>query len=185
MSPIISTISSSYRNYIKTIASTGGAVSSYSGFISNASIGSNILLTGQLASRIVPVVSAPDGNKSIRFPITWPSSSFVSNSQNLTWSFSMASEDFNILSDIDYIFNGGFIGVGQVSGVSEACCDPYSMTFSGIELFNLRGSVTSQYYKIAFSGLIYTNSGIVRYTTDSSVNGGSGLFGNTGFIYIS
>lgn len=186
MAPIISTVSASFNSYgLKKSSAVGLGVSSYSGFISNASIGSNILLAGQLASRTVPVVSAPDGNKSIRFPITWPSSSFVSDSQNLTWSFTMASGDFDILSDIDYIFNGGFIGVGQVSGASEACCDTYSMTFSGIQLFSLRGSVTSQYYKIAFSGLINTNSGIVRYTTDTSVNGGSGLFGNTGFIYLS
>lgn len=185
MAPFISTISTSFNAYKKKVSPFVAGVDSYAAFLSTASIGSNITLAGQSISRSVAVVSAPDGNKSIRFPITWPSSTYSTINQNLTWSFSMAAGDFTILSDIDYIFNGGFIGVGQISGASEACCDRYSMTFSGIQLFNLGGTITNQYYKVAFSGSADTNSGIVRYTTDGSFNGGNGLAGNTGFIYLS
>lgn len=161
-------------------------ISTYAGFISNTSIGSNVNLLGQSGTvRTLSVVSDPNGTKSIRFPVTWPSSSYSYNSQNINYSFSMTSQDFNILSDVDYIFNGGSFGVHPISGNSESCCDPYSMSFSGISLFNIRGAYNNSYYKVSFSGTISSNSGTVNYTTDSSVNSGSGLYGASGYFYLS
>ena len=162
------------------------AYSTYAQFTANAVIGQNIPLLGQSGTvRTLAVVAAPDGNKSIRFPVTWPSSFFSFNGQNINYSFSMAAGDFTVLSDIDYIFSGAFFGVHPISGASESCCDTYSMSFSGISLFSIRGSCFSNYFKVSFGGTISTNSGNVNYTTDFSVNGGNGLTGASGFFYLS
>ena len=162
------------------------AFSTYGQFTSNAVIGSTINLLGQSGTtRTFTVAADPSGNKSIRFPVTWPSSSFVFNNQNINYSFTMAAGDFTSLSDVDYIFNGGFFGVHPISGASESCCDPYSMSFSGLTFFSTRGTNTNTYFKISFGGTISSNSGNVNYTTDSSVNSGSGLFGANGFFYLS
>ena len=160
--------------------------STYAQFTANAVIGQTIQLLGQSGNvRTLTVVADPDGNKSIRFPVTWPSSFFSYNNQNINYSFTMASGDFTILSDIDYIFTGGYFGVYPISGASESCCDPYSMSFSGISLFTIRGSYFSSYFKVSFGGTISTNSGNVNFTTDSSVNGGNGLTGANGYFYLS
>lgn len=162
------------------------AFSTYAQFTSNATIGSTINLLGQSGiTRTLSVVSAPDGNKSIRFPVTWPSSFFNFDNQSINYSFTMAAGDFTILSDVDYIFNGGFFGVHPISGSSESCCDTYSMSFNGISLFGIRGSYTNSYFKVSFGGVISSNSGNVNYTTDISVNGGNGLIGASGFFYLS
>lgn len=162
------------------------AFSTYAQFTANAVIGSSITLLGQSGTtRTLSVVADPSGNKSIRFPVTWPSSFFSFNGQNTNYSFTMLAENFTVLSDVDYIFNGGFFGVHPISGNSENCCDPYSMSFSGISLFNIRGFYNNSYFKVSFGGNISSNSGTVNYTTDFSVNGGNGLTGASGFFYLS
>ena len=162
------------------------AFSTYAQFTSNATIGSTINLLGQSGiTRTLSVVAAPDGNKSIRFPVTWPSSSYSFANQNITYSFSMATNDYNILADIDYIFTSANIGVHPISGASEGSFDFYSLTFDGRQFFNVSGTTLNNYYKIFFNGTMSSNSGFVRYTTDGSVNAGNGLTGTSGFFYLS
>jgi hypothetical protein len=163
------------------------SISTYAGFTANAVIGSTINLLGQSGTnRTLSVVAAPNGDKSIRFPVTWPSSSFSFNNQNINYSFTIAAGDFTILSDVDYIFNGGSFGVHPISGNSESCCDPYSMSFGGVSIFSTRGLNSSTYFRVSgFGGVISSNSGNVNYTTDGSANGGNGLTGASGYFYLS
>ena len=160
-------------------------ISTYAEFSAQATIGSTIGILGQSGTvRSLSVVADPNGTKSIRFPVTWPSSSFISNNQNINYSFTMGSEDFTILSDVDYVFNGGTFGVHPISGNSESCCDTYSMSFDGRSLFSRKGGATNLYFTVSFNGTISSNSGNVNYITDVSVNGGSGLTGASGFFYL-
>lgn len=177
-SPLISLIDSS-------VAVSVISVTSYSLWTSLSSIGSNVSIVGNSGTVYsLPVVADPDGIKSLRFPVTWPSSFYTNINQNNNYSFTMLSSDHNIMKDITYIFNGQTFGVYPISGASESCCDPYSMTFSSISLFNIRGTFTNTYQKITLSSTLSTNSGNVNYTTDGSVNGGNGLTGASGFFYL-
>lgn len=164
---------------------TQKSISTYAEFTAQATIGSTIYILGQSGTvRSLSVVADPSGTKSIRFPVTWPSSSFSSNNQNITYNFSMSTTDYDILVDIDYIFTNSNIGVHPISGSSEANFDFYSLTFDGRQFFNTSGSTSNNYFKISFDGVINNNSGFVRFTTDSSVNGGNGLTGASGFFYL-
>jgi hypothetical protein len=159
--------------------------STYAQFTANAVVGSTIPLLGASGTvRTVNVVSSPNSTKSISFPVTWPGSSFSFNNQNINYGFTMGSSDYTIMQDVAYIFSGQTFGVYPISGASESCCDPYSMSFSGISLFSLRGSNTNTYRTVTLTS-ITSNSGNVNYTTDGSVNSGSGLFGATGAFYLS
>lgn len=159
--------------------------STYAQFTANAVVGSPINLLGASGIvRTVNVVSSPNSTKSISFPVTWPSSSYVTTNQNINYSFTMGSSDYTAMQDVAYIFSGQTFGVYPISGASESCCDPYSMSFSGITLFNIRGTFTNNYYTVTLTS-ITSNSGNVNYSTDGSINSGNGLVGATGAFYLS
>lgn len=161
-------------------------ISTYAEWTSQAVIGSNVNILGSNSTvYTLAVVADPFGTKSLSFPVTWPSSSFSSNSQNINYSFTMLTANHTIMSNVTYIFNGRTFGVYPISGASESCCDPYSMTFSGVSLFSLRGSNTNTYRTVTLGSTLSSNTGNVNYTTDTSVNGGSGLFGANGNFYLS
>jgi hypothetical protein len=160
-------------------------ISTYAEWTSQAVIGSNVNILGSNSTvYTLAVVADPVGTKSLSFPVTWPSSSFISNNQNINYSFTMSAANHTIMSNVTYIFNGRTFGVYPISGASEACCDPYSMTFSGVSLFSLRGSNTNTYQTVTLGSTLSSNSGIVNFTTDISVNGGNGLFGASGNFYL-
>jgi len=160
-------------------------ISTYAEWTSQAVIGSNVNILGSNSTvYTLAVVADPVGTKSLSFPVTWPSSSFSFNNQNINYSFSMSAANHTIMSNVTYIFNGRTFGVYPISGASEACCDPYSMTFSGVSLFNIRGSYSSAYFTVTLGSTLSSNSGIVNFTTDGSVNGGNGLFGASGNFYL-
>lgn len=165
------------------------AYSTYAQFSANAVSGQTIDLLGQSgAIRTFTVTTVPTGayagTKAITFPVTWPSSSFSFNNQNITYNYYMSSSEFFKFQDVDYIFTNRFLGVYPISGGSESCCDPYSLVFDGRTLFSLRGFYTNTFQYISFNGSITNNSGYVRYVTDFSVNGGSGLYGASGNFYL-
>lgn len=165
------------------------AISTWSDFNSQAVSGQTINLLGQSGTvRTFTVYTVPTGSfagtKAITFPVTWPGTSFLFNNQNQTSSFSMTSSEFSKLQDVDYIFTNRNIGVHPISGASESCCDPYGLVFDGRTFFSTRGSNSSQFYSISFNGTITNNSGYSFYTTDGSVNGGSGLYGSSGYFYL-
>jgi len=171
-----------------------GLITSRSDFITYTSNGNTYDFLGSSGSTYsIPVVNDPNSNKSIRFPTSWPATSFLQNYQDQTISFTpLSTENFNILNDIIYIFQSGLLGIGLVSGSSEGNYDFWSLWFNGtsifnaIEIFRYSGSATNSY--IAVTSTSYntpmTNSAFVRYTTDVSVNGGSGLFAGSGFLYF-
>jgi len=171
-----------------------GLITSRSEFLAYTSNGNTYNFLGSSGSTYsIPVVNDPSSNKSIRFSTSWPSSYFASDNQIQTTSFTpLSTEDFNILNDIIYIFQDGLLGIGLVTGNSESSFDYYSLWFNGtsisnaIQIFNYSGSISSLY--AARSSTSYntpmTNSAFVRYTTDVSINGGSGLFSGSGFLYF-
>jgi len=153
----------------------------------NATIGQNAILRGTSNTLYsLAVIADPSTVKSIKFPVTWPSSSFVSNGQNQITPFTMGASDYSIMSDVSYIFGTGSFGVSPISGASESCCDSYGMNFGGITIFSASGSRSNTYQKITgFSGSFTSNSGNVTFSTDGSVNGGNGLVGAAGTFYLS
>jgi hypothetical protein len=162
-------------------------INSRATWTSSATNGQNALLRGTSNTLYSLAVSAdPLGIKSIRFPVTWPSSSFVSDGQNQITPFTMGASNFSIMSDVSYIFGTGNFGVSPISGASESCCDPYGMNFGGITIFSARGGLSNTYQRVTgFSGSFTSNSGNVTYSTDGSVNGGVGLVGATGNFFLS
>jgi len=181
-SPSVSILDTSQSSATPTIP----PISTYAEWTSQAVIGSNVNILGSNSTvYTLAVVADPFGTKSLSFPVTWPSSSFSFNSQNINYSFTMLTANHTIMSNVTYIFNGRTFGVYPISGASEACCDPYSMTFSGVSLFSLRGSNTNTYRTVTLGSTLSSNTGNVNYITDTSVNGGSGLFGANGNFYLS
>lgn len=165
------------------------AYSTFAGFNANAVVGESINLVGQSGNiRTFTVTTVPAGalagTKAIRFPVTWPSSSYVTENQTQNSNFSMTAGEFAKLQDVDYIFSGRYFGVYPISGDSESCCDTYSLLFDGNTLSSRRGSNTAAFDYINFNGTITNNSGIVRYVTDGSINSGSGLYGQNGYFYL-
>ena len=165
----------------------GVIINSRATWTSSATNGQNALLRGTSNTIYSLAVSAdPLGIKSIRFPVTWPSSSFVSDGQNQITPFTMGASNFSIMSDVSYIFGTGSFGVSPISGASESCCDPYGMNFGGITIFSARGGLSNTYQRVTgFSGSFTSNSGNVTFSTDGSVNGGGGLVGATGNFFLS
>jgi len=129
----------------------------------------------------IEVLNDPNGTKSIRFPVTYPGTTFsgdgVIQTTNIT---PLSTTNYNILNDIFYIFRTGFLGVSGIYGASELFFDFYSMSFNGNRIFRVSGNVSNQYYTTSpFNPASLSNSGQVQYTTDGSINGGNGLFAST------
>lgn len=133
------------------------------------------------ATYSVAVLNDPSGRKSIRFPVTYPGTTFLFDGQTQTINFTpLSTPNFSILSDIFYIFRGGYLGVSGIYGASEASFDFYSISFNSSRIFRVSGTVNDAYYSIfGFDTASLSNSGQVEYTTDGSVNRGNGLFAST------
>lgn len=133
------------------------------------------------ATYSIEVLNDPSGRKSIRFPVTYPGTTFVSDNQTQTINFTpLSTPNFSILSDIFYIFRSGYLGVSGIYGVSEASFDYYSISFNSSRIFRVSGTVNGAYYSIfGFDPASLSNSGQVEYTTDGSLNRGNGLYPST------
>lgn len=169
-----------------------GIVQSSTDFSLGTSSGNTYTFLGASSTTYsIAVLNDPNGAKSIRFPITYPGTSYLNANQNQIISFTpLSTTDYNILNDIFYIFVGGFLGVGGIYGASEPIFDFYSMTFNSRQIFRVAGSLSDQYYRISsFNPTSLLNSGQVSYTTDGSVSRGSGLYpssyGGNSYFYFS
>lgn len=169
-----------------------GIVQSPTDFSLGTSSGNTYTFLGASSTTYsIAVLNDPNGTKSIRFPITYPGTSYLNINQNQIISFTpLSTTDYNILNDIFYIFVGGFLGVGGIYGASEGNFDFYSMSFNSRQIFRVAGAFSDQYYRISsFNPASLLNSGQVSYTTDSSVNSGSGLYpssyGGNSYFYFS
>ena len=91
-----------------------GIVQSPTDFSLGTSSGNTYTFLGASSTTYsIAVLNDPNGTKSIRFPITYPGTSYLNINQNQIISFTpLSTTDYNILNDIFYIFVGGFLGVG-------------------------------------------------------------------------
>jgi hypothetical protein len=175
-----------------SILSSDGIVRNSADFLYNTTSGNTYTFLGASSTTYsIDVLNDASGKKAIRFPVTYPGTSFVSNNQDQITSFTpLSTSNYNILNDIFYIFGGGYIGVSGVYGVSETAFDFYSISFNSYQIFRVSGTVNNVYYSIyGFKPASLVNSGQVRFQTDGSVNGGSGLyfssFGGNAYFYFS
>jgi hypothetical protein len=143
------------------------------------------------ATYSIGVLDDPNGTKSIRFPITYSGTSFLSDNQFQSFNFTpLSTTNYNILNDIFYIFRSGLLGVSGIYGASESSFDFYSMSFNSNQIFRVSGNVNDQYYRISpFNPASLSNSGQIVFQTDGSVNRGDGLYpssyGGNSYFYFS
>lgn len=161
-------------------------------FVLNTTSGNTYTFLGASSTTYsIGVLNDPNGIKSIRFPVTYPGTSYVFDNQIQTWNFSpLLTTDFNILNDIFYIFKNGSLGLSGVYGQSEPYFDIFRFLFNNFQIFANSGFVSNQYYRISsFNPASLSNSGKILYTTNASINGGSGIFSssyaNSSYFYFS
>ena len=169
-----------------------GIVRSSTDFTLGTTSGNTYTFLGASSSTYsIQVLNDPNGIKSIRFPITYPGTTYNSEGQISTTSFPPLSiANYNILNDIFYIFRNGFLGVSGIYGASEASFDYYSMSFNNYQLFRISGVVSDRYYRISgFNPSSLSNFAQVIFTTDISINAGNGLYassyGGNSYYYFS
>jgi hypothetical protein len=169
-----------------------GIVQSSADFLYGTTSGNTYTFLGASSTTYsIDVLNDPSGKKAIRFPVTYPGTSFLYDGQNIGTSITpLSTSNYNILNDIFYIFRGGYIGVSGVYGASETSFDFYSISFNSYQIFRVSGTVNNVYYSISgFNPASLINSGEVRFQTDGSVNRGNGLYpstyGGNAYFYFS
>lgn len=159
--------------------STDGIIRSPLDFSVNTTSGNTYTFLGaSSATYSIAVLNDPANKKSIRFPVTYSGTSYVSENTIQTLNFPpLSATNFNILNDIFYIFKNGIIGLHGIYGRSQQYFDFYRFSFNNFQIFSLSGDYDNLYaYQSSFAPTSLSNSGTITYTTDGSINGGSGLF---------
>ena len=173
--------------------SDDGIIRSPLDFVLNTTSGNTYTFLGaSSATYSIAVLNDPANKKSIRFPVTYDATAYVFDSQIYTSNFSpLSAPNFNILNDIFYIFNNGFLGLSGIYGRSELYYDVYRFSFNNFQIFSLSGNYDNLYaYQSSFGPASLSNSATTTYTTNASINGGPGLFpsatsGGNSYFYFS
>jgi len=168
-------------------------ITSFAGFSSITVVGTSYTIRSPNSATplIATVNNGPNGRKGISLgSFSFAGTSYSTTNQNITYNRNLDTTTYNNLRAVSEVFITGRLVWTAISGSSEQNYDFYSITtsFNGAVAAGLeRSGSTNAIYEQTVSNHTtgnLTNTFVLRYRTDGSVNGGNGWNSNSGTLWF-
>jgi hypothetical protein len=167
-------------------------ITSYTDFVNLTVVGLSYTIRSPNSATgfTATVANGPNGRKGIALgSFSFTGTSFSSNNQNITYNRTLATATYDNLRAVSEVFITGRLVWTAISGVSEANFDFYSIlsSFNAVSAGSERSGSTNAIYEqtvISHPTSNLNNLFVLRYRTDSSVNGGRGWNDNSGTLWF-
>jgi hypothetical protein len=168
-------------------------ITSFADFNSITVVGSSYTIRSPNSGTalVATVGNGPNGRKGISLgSFSFAGTSFVNNSQNISSNRTLETATYTNLQRVSEVFITGRLVWTALSGVSEQNFDFYSI------LLSFNGAVAAGVERSGSTNAIYeqtvnshttsslNSTFVLRYRTDSSVNGGRGWNDNSGTLWF-